>query len=83
MYWLLAIAGYIIANVFWLYSIRNGSGLARGTVLFSLCSAIFAVLIGFLVYHETVDKIELIGVSLGIFAIALIFWPDFAPLFKG
>jgi|GEM_PF-461652 len=82
-FWLLAIAGYVIANSFWLYSIRHGAGLARGAVLFSLGSAIFAVLIGFLIYHESVDKVELVGILVGVLAIALIFWPDFVSLLKG
>jgi len=75
-YWLLAISGYIIANSFWLYSIRKGSGLARGAVLFSIGSAIVAVLIGALGYHEKINKTEFLGIIVGIVAIVLIFWPD-------
>jgi drug/metabolite transporter (DMT)-like permease len=81
-YWLLAIAGYVIANSFWLYSIRHGSGLARGAVLFSIGSAILAVLLGLFAFHEKVNKVELVGILFGIVAVTLIFWPDLVSLFK-
>jgi len=77
-YWCLAISGYVIANAFWLFSIRRGSGLARGAVLFSIASAILAVLIGSLKYQEKIGKIEFIGMVIGVLAIALILWPDLA-----
>ncbi len=79
-YWFLAISGYIIANCFWLWSIRRGSGLARGGVLFSIGSAIIAVLIGTLMYGEKMGKIELAGILVGFIAIVLIFWSDITAL---
>jgi len=83
VYWTLAIAGYVIANVFWLLAIRKGSGLARGAILFSIGSAIVAVLIGVLKFQEKVGKVELIGIAVGILSIVLIFWADLAALIKG
>jgi drug/metabolite transporter (DMT)-like permease len=82
IYWLLAISGYIIANSFWLYSIRKGSGLARGAILFSIGSAIAAILIGYLKFGEKIGKIEFLGMIVGIIAIVLIFWTDLFALFK-
>lgn len=82
-YWCLAIGGYIIANAFWLFSIRKGSGLARGAVLFSVASAILAVLIGSIKYHEEIGGVESIGILVGVVAIVLIFWPDLLTLFRG
>ena len=73
-YWLAAIAGYIVANAFWLYAIRGGSGLARGAVLFSVGSAVFAVLIGIFIFKETVYVNQIIGTILGIIALFLISW---------
>src|SRR5689334_8639907 len=71
-FWLMAISGYIVANTFWLYSIRHGSGLARGAIIFSVGSAILAVLIGLLKYQEKVTRVELAGIIVGFFAIVLI-----------
>jgi glucose uptake protein GlcU len=83
LYWALALSGYIIANIFWLISIRKGSGLARGAILFSVGSAILAVLIGVLKFQEKIGKVELVGIVVGILSIILIFWSDLVMLIKG
>jgi glucose uptake protein GlcU len=83
LYWVLALSGYIIANIFWLISIRKGSGLARGAILFSVGSAILAVLIGVLKFQEKIGKVELVGIVVGILSIILIFWSDLGVLIKG
>lgn len=73
-FWVLAISGYIIANIFWLWSIKTGSGLARGAIIFSIASAILALIIGLYFYSETTNKIQIIGMILGVFSLVLIFW---------
>lgn len=73
-WWLLAIGGYVVANTFWLFAIRAGSGLTRGAIIFSVGSAILAVAIGLLLYREEISRMEALGVVLGIVALALIFW---------
>jgi len=83
LYWSLALLGYVVANVFWLISIRKGSGLARGAILFSVGSAILAVLIGALKFQEKIGKVELIGIFVGILSMVLIFWSDLVTLIKG
>lgn len=72
--WMLAIAGYVIANAFWLWGIRNGSGLARGGIIFSVGSAIGVIVLGILVYGESTNKIQILGMILGALSLALIFW---------
>ncbi len=72
VHWLLAIGAYVVANAFWLMAIRRGSGLARGAVLFSVGSAVVAVLIGLLWYKEHVSTLQLVGIGVGIISIALI-----------
>ncbi len=74
--WLAAIGSYLIANVFWLYGLKHGSGLARGAVVFSVGSAIIAVVIGLGFYKEHLDNIQITGIVLGLASILLIFWPD-------
>lgn len=70
---ILAFIGYAIGNISWLIAIRNGSGLARGAIIFSVASALVAVLIGLLIYKERLTGFQLIGVTLGLVSIAMIF----------
>lgn len=72
--WVGAITAYIIANAFWLFALREGSGLARGAVIFSVASAILALIIGLILYKESLTKTETIGVLVGVVALILIFW---------
>ena len=72
--WTGAIAGYVLANTFWLFALRNGSGLTRGAIIFSVASAILAVVIGLVLYREEISKTEALGVILGIVALGLIAW---------
>jgi drug/metabolite transporter (DMT)-like permease len=74
LFWSLAILGYITANSFWLYAIRHGSGLARGAIIFSVGSAVFAVLLGVLIYKEQITTLRLTGLVLGIIALTLLLW---------
>lgn len=69
-----AIVSYIIANAFWLNAIKNGSGLGKGAIIFSVVSAIMATIIGVLVYKEIVTKIQFLGMMLGIISLIFIFW---------
>ena|SRR3989338_9716151 len=72
--WVAAICGYIIANIFWLWGIKTGSGLARGAIIFSVGSAVVAVLIGLYFYGESTNKIQIAGMILGVLSLILIFW---------
>src|SRR5215469_12575558 len=69
---LTALAGFVAANTAWLLSLRTGAELSRGAVLFSVLSAIGAVLIGLLLYHEKAGPYQLVGLALGIAAIAFL-----------
>lgn len=72
--WVGALLGYVIANIFWLNSIKNGSGLARGAIIFGVVSAIIALIVGVYFYHEGTNKIQLAGMILGVISLVLIFW---------
>ena len=72
IWWSVAILGYVIANSFWLYAIRHGSGLARGAIIFSVGSAVLACLIAILYYKEQVSPTQIVGLVLGIVALALL-----------
>lgn len=73
-FWILAISTYIIANIFWLWSIRTGSGLARGAIIFSVASAVLAVIVGIHFFGEHTNKFQIAGMILGVLSIVLIFW---------
>ncbi len=73
-FWILALGGYIVANIFWLKAIRLGSGLGKGAVIFSVASAVIAVVIGIVFYKESVNKLELAGIMLGVVSLILILW---------
>jgi multidrug transporter EmrE-like cation transporter len=68
----LSILGFVAANTAWLISLRTGAELSKGAMLFSVLSAIGAVLIGILLYHEKVGPYQYIGLALGIAAIAFL-----------
>lgn len=72
--WIGAILSYVIANVFWLYAIKNGAGLARGAIIFSVSSAVIATLLGLYFYHEKVTGYQTAGITLGLISLVLIFW---------
>ncbi len=73
-FWFCAIACYVIGNSFWLYSIRHGAGLARGATIFSVSTAILATITGVYFFHEELRTYQLLGIALGVVALALIFW---------
>ena len=68
----LAILGFIAANTAWLITLRTGAELSRGAILFSVLSGIGAVLIGLFIYHEKVSPYQVIGLALGVVAIAFL-----------
>ncbi|HET7638968.1 MAG TPA: SMR family transporter [Ktedonobacteraceae bacterium] len=68
----LSILGFVAANLAWLVSLRTGAELSKGAVLFSVLSGIGAVLIGVLIYHEKANPYQLIGLALGVVAIAFL-----------
>jgi drug/metabolite transporter (DMT)-like permease len=72
--WLGAILGFIVANIFWLWGIRSGSGLARGAIIFSVGSAVAATILGLYFYGESTNKMQIAGMVLGVFSLILIFW---------
>lgn len=72
--WTGAILGYVVANVFWLFALKGGSGLARGAAIFSIASAIIALILGVILYKENLTTIQSIGIGMGIISLILIFW---------
>ena len=75
--WYLAsfsLLGYMLANVFWLFALKNGSGLTKGAIIFSISSAVVATILGVFFYKEDLSTIQMIGVFLGLISLIFIFW---------
>ena len=68
----LVLISYTIANFFWLYALRNGSGLARGTIYFGVSVIVITALVGFTFYEETLSLLKIIGIVLGITSLTLL-----------
>ncbi|MEK7556944.1 MAG: hypothetical protein AAB538_03125 [Patescibacteria group bacterium] len=75
-YWVAGISCYIIANAFWLGAIRAGSGLTKGAMVFYVTSAVLSFVIGVIFYKEVLTRVQMVGIGLGVVALALIFWPE-------
>lgn len=67
-----ALVVYVVANVFWLISLKNGAELATGAVIFSIISEVLAILIGVLIYHEQLSFTQGIGIILGLVSLVLL-----------
>ena len=69
-----SLLSYLIANSFWLLALKNGSGLGRGAIVFSVASAVIAVVLSLFFYKESVSRIQIIGFCFGLLSLVLIFW---------
>ena len=69
-----SLACYLVANSFWLFALRNGSGLARGGLVFSVACMLLALFIGVWMYGEQVTKLQCTGIGLGFVAVVLMSW---------
>jgi drug/metabolite transporter (DMT)-like permease len=70
----LSLLSYMLANVFWLFALKNGSGLTKGAIIFSISSAVVATILGVFFYKEDLSIIQMIGVFLGLVSLIFIFW---------
>jgi small multidrug resistance pump len=69
-----SLVAYLIGNVFWLVALKDGSGLGRGAIIFSIFTAIIASVIGYGFYNEKITGLQLAGILLGIVSVAMILW---------
>jgi uncharacterized membrane protein len=73
-YAILSLLCYLLANSSWLIALKFGSGLARGAIIFSVASALLATVIGLFYYKEQLSNLQILGVSLGLVSLFLLFW---------
>ena len=69
-----AILAYVVANVFWLFSLKSGAGLTKGAIIFSVGSAILAIVVGLLLYKEPITKLQIAGIVMGLFSLLFLTW---------
>lgn len=62
---------YVIGNVFWLFSVLNGVGLGRGSMIFAVGQELSSVTMGVIYFKEILSKRQWIGMLLGFFTIVL------------
>jgi len=67
-----ALAAYLIANTFWLFALKNGSGLAKGAMIFAIASAGIAVTLGYFVYKEPLSTTQIVGLGFGLVSLVLL-----------
>ncbi len=67
-----AIWFYIVCNIFRLFALKNGSGLWRGALIFSVTTAAIALLIWVVVFKENFTTLQMIGVGTWIISIILL-----------
>lgn len=70
----LSLVAYLLANSSWLIALKHGSGLARGAVIFSVASAVLAVIIGLVFYKERMSGMQIMGIAIGLISIILLVW---------
>lgn len=73
--WLLVVMSlmaYLASGVFWLFALKSGAGLARGVAIFSVLSAVIAILIGLFIFDEKLPVHGYVGIALGLASIALL-----------
>lgn len=68
----LALLGFVVVNTFWLLALRNGSGLARGIIFFSVGVMLFGLIAGNLWYGENMSRTKVFGASLGLVSVVLL-----------
>lgn len=75
-YWSISILCYLLANAFWLESMRRGITLSKGGLIFSVSTAITVVIIGKYMYHEEITKLQMTGIGFGIVSLMMIMWDN-------
>lgn len=67
-----AIFFYIVCNVFWLFALKHGVWLGKWSIIFSVGSAILAICLWYLVFHEHYSPYQIVWIVLWIVALLLV-----------
>lgn len=67
-----ASASFFTGNALWMWALRNGAGMIRGSIVFAIGSVVGTALLGVLVFRETLTPSQVLGCVLGGVAIVLL-----------
>jgi drug/metabolite transporter (DMT)-like permease len=70
---ILALSLYGLANFFWLHALKNGSGLVRGSLYFTIISLTATVILGLAVYQEMINLTKFLGITFGLISLVLLY----------
>jgi multidrug transporter EmrE-like cation transporter len=74
-YWYLwALLCYVWGNALWLFAMKNGVGLGRGTILFAVLSTVSTLLIAYWYYKEPISMVNIIGIGVCMIGLILLEW---------
>jgi drug/metabolite transporter (DMT)-like permease len=62
---------YVIGNVFWIFAIINGVGLARGVIIYAIAQETLPVMLGVAYFKESLSKRQWAGLILGFLTIMM------------
>jgi multidrug transporter EmrE-like cation transporter len=70
-----SVVGILLFNIgtlFWLWAMRNGMPLSRGTVVFGMLNLILETMAGLMLFGERLTTVQWVGVVLSIVSLVLI-----------
>lgn len=67
-----AVFSYLLGNTAWIFALRSGAMLGVGAVLFGILTGVSATVVGVLIYHEGVSRLQTVGLPLGVISMALL-----------
>ena len=70
-----SVGGILLFNIgtlFWLWAMRNGMPLSRGTVVFGMLNLILETSAGLMIFRERLTTVQWVGVVLSIVSLVLI-----------
>lgn len=67
-----ALLGFLVVNSLWLIALRNGSGMSRGIIFFSVSVMIFGLVVGHFWYGEHLSYRQIAGALLGLTSVVLL-----------
>jgi multidrug transporter EmrE-like cation transporter len=70
-FFVLALIAYFLSGVFYIPTLLR-QGLVISSLVWSILSIVGFLFIGFVIFHETVTTIQLVGIILGIISLVLV-----------
>ncbi len=69
-----ALLCYVWGNALWLFAMKHGVWLGRGTILFGVLSTVSTLLIAYGRYKEPISTVNIIGIIVCMIGLVLLEW---------